>query len=94
MKLILIIFDVEREEEIHQALADAGIKGFTSWGPVYGKGAHSDPRMGTQVWPGDNLILITAVSEEEAMGLRDTLRSRDLAARGVKVLELTALEWF
>jgi len=93
MKLIMIIFDADKEEVVHRVLQDSGVDGFTTWGPVHGKGAHSDPRMGTQIWPGDNLILITAVRDETAEILKERLLADAEMKTGVKVLELAAREW-
>lgn len=93
MKLIMIIFDADKEEDIHRILSDAGVEGFTTWGPVHGKGTHSDPRMGTQIWPGDNILLMAAVTEETAQRLRETLSASNETKTGVKVLALSAREW-
>ncbi len=93
MKLILIIFDADKEEILHEILDRSGVPGFTTWSPVYGKGRHSDPRMGTQVWPGENAILLTAISEEMAETLRANLLSHEEMKTGVKVFELSSDEW-
>jgi len=92
MKLILIIFDADKEKEVYGILDSSGVSGFTTWGPVYGKGKQSDPRMGTQVWPGDNRIIMTAIPDEDAVTLKEALLSHDEigSGKGVKVLELTA----
>jgi len=91
MKLILIIFDADKEKEVYGILDSSGVSGFTTWGPVHGKGKQSDPRMGTQVWPGDNHIIMTAVSEETVRTLKEALLSHDEmgGGKGIKVLELT-----
>jgi len=95
MKLILIIFDSDKEETIHDILSDQKVSGFTTWGPVHGKGKQSDPRMGTQVWPGDNRIIITVVEDKTADTLRESLQSHPemLQENGVKIFELTTNIW-
>ena len=95
MKLIMIIFDSDKEGVIHDILADKKITGFTTWGPVHGKGKQSDPRMGSQVWPGDNRIIITVIQDDIADTLRATLQSHPdtLRGNGVKVFELAANTW-
>ncbi len=93
MKLVLIIFDADKEVDVLNILSDSGVEGFTLWGPVHGKGAHSNPRMGTQVWPGDNRALITAVTEETAQTLKQNLQTHETMKSGVKALELTAQAW-
>jgi nitrogen regulatory protein PII len=95
MKLILIIFDSDKEDKINEILTEARVTGFTTWGPVHGKGKHSDPRMGSQVWPGDNRIIMAAVPDETAAILRKTLLSHTEAGneKGIKVFELNTNTW-
>jgi len=95
MKLILIIFDSDKEDVIHDILSSQKITGFTTWGPVHGKGKQSDPRMGSQVWPGDNRIIMTVVQDETADTLREAFQSHPetVQGNGVKVFELTANMW-
>lgn len=95
MKLILIVFHSDKEDEIHEILNSKGITGFTTWGPVYGKGGQSAPRMGTQIWPGENHILMTTVSDEEARVLKDAFLKSEEAGResGIKIFELAANTW-
>ncbi len=93
MKLIMVIFDADKEEIIHEILLSSGVEGFTTWGPVFGKGAHTDPRMGTQVWPGENQALITAVSEDQAAKLKDAFSRHPGVKAGVKVFEFETNTW-
>jgi len=93
MKLIMVIFDADKEEIIHEILLSSGVEGFTMWGPVFGKGAHTDPRMGTQVWPGENQALITVVSEGTAVNLKNAIANHPGVKTGVKVFELETNTW-
>jgi nitrogen regulatory protein PII len=87
MKLIAIIFDSDKEEHLHEILNNCGVTGFTTWGPVYGKGAHTDPRMGTQIWPGENQMLIAAIPENIATILKQALSEDPDMNAGVKAFE-------
>ncbi len=90
MRLILLIFHSDKEEMLHEILNKIGITGFTTWGPVYGKGKHSNPRMGTQIWPGENRILMVAASDEGAYNLLKALKplAETRSGEGIKVFEL------
>jgi len=95
MKLILLVFHADNEEILHEILESRVGAGFTTWGPVYGKGRHSDPRMGTQIWPGENQMLIVALNDEEAETLRDALRKlgETPQGEGIKAFDLSATQW-
>jgi hypothetical protein len=93
--LVLLIFHADKEDMLHEILKEHRITGFTTWGPVYGKGRSSEPRMGTQVWPGENRLLLIGLSETEARTLRKALLplAQDTSGKGLKVFELTASQW-
>ncbi len=95
MKLILIVFHADKEETLHEILGSRLNVGFTTWGPVYGKGRSSDPRMGTQIWPGENQILMVALRDEEAEILREALQqlANTPQGEGIKAFELSATTW-
>jgi len=88
MKVIAIVFDSDKEEHLHEILDKCGVTGFTTWGPVFGKGARTDPRMGTQVWPGENQMLITIVPEDVASTLKKALSDDPDMGAGVKAFEM------
>ncbi len=95
MKLILIVFYTDKEEILHEILDKTDIQGFTTWGPVYGKGRQSDPRMGNQIWPGENQMLIVAVPDSKAEGLKEALVPLAVkeGGKGIKIFELSVIEW-
>ena len=90
MKLILIIFHADKEGMLHELLNKIGTTGFTTWGPVYSKGRHSEPRMGTHVWSGENRILTVAISDEGVYNLLKVLKLLAETREGeeIKVFEL------
>ncbi len=95
MKLILFVFHADKEEMLHKLLNTHLDTGFTTWGPVFGKGRRSEPRMGTQIWPGENQMLMIALSDHEAEILKETVQSLTETPHGggIKVFELSAHQW-
>jgi nitrogen regulatory protein PII len=78
MKAVFIIFNQGISEEIAETLDDLGIRGFTQWQEVNGRGSTSgEPRLGTHTWPALNNALITVVEEEKALQLLDRLKQLD-----------------
>ncbi len=93
MKLLVMIFEADKEELVFKVLEEQGIQGFTLWSPVHGKGAHSHPRMGSQVWPGDNTMLLTAVTDPTATAFKELLLNHPDMKKGIKVFELDTTVW-
>ena len=64
-----IIANHSVEENILEALSDAGVgKYYTKYPVIYGVGS-SGPRMGDSVWPEENFGLVIWCKEEEARGI-------------------------
>ena len=51
MKMYLIIYDVDYDEEVMEALSICRVTGYTKWNRVLGKGERSDPKLDDAVWP-------------------------------------------
>jgi hypothetical protein len=69
MTRVEIIANHSVEENILEALKDAGAgKHYTRYPGVYGVGS-SGPRMGDAVWPEENFALVIWCEEEEARGI-------------------------
>ena len=87
MKMVLIAYCEAADYEIIAAIKEAGIKGYTKFTEVLGEGAETQPRLGTQCWPGKNNFLAIAVEEKELETLISTLKELKRRHRkaGIKV---------
>lgn len=55
-----------------------GIKGFTKWTDVAGRGSNSgDPHMGTHTWPEMNSATLTVVEDDKVDIILDTIKKLD-----------------
>lgn len=95
MKLLMLIFDETFEDQVRQKLQQAGIEHFTVIPGAFGQGPSSEPRWGTHVWPGHNVIYLIHLSASRLEALRpllDDLKTL-LAGRGFKALVWNAEVW-
>ncbi len=73
MKAIMIIYNQAHTEKVEYMLDKLGIKGFSLWENVRGRGtATGVPHLGTHAWPEINKSLFTIVDDE----LVDTVLSK------------------
>lgn len=63
MRFVLLIYDVDYEEEVMEALGRAGLGSFTLWERVLGKGTRSEPKLGSHAWPSVNRAMLLVVPE-------------------------------
>ncbi len=87
MKMLLIAYDEAHDREVLRLLESAGVRGYTKWVGVQGKGASGGPHMATTVWPKQNHVLALAVEDPQAhqivaeiRKLRDTLTLKGIKA--------------
>ncbi|MBW2039602.1 MAG: transcriptional regulator [Deltaproteobacteria bacterium] len=87
MKMIWIVYDIDREEEVMEVLNRSDIDAYTKWERVLGEGKKSEPKLGTHAWPGFNSALAIAAEEDEALRLLEGLRelARGVGYAGIKV---------
>jgi nitrogen regulatory protein PII len=64
MKLLFLVYDVDFEEEVQEALKEAGLGEYTLWERVLGKGSRTGPRLDTSAWPGFNQLMMIVLSDE------------------------------
>ncbi len=93
MKLLLIIYDAEYDEELTELIDISGIKAFSKWEKILGKGKKSSPKMDNSVWPGFNSGIIVGVDEKEEKNIMENLfsLSTKLEGKGLKVFVLPVL---
>jgi nitrogen regulatory protein PII len=65
MKAIMIIFNQAHTEKIEYMLDKLGIKGYTLWENVQGRGSNTGvPHMGTHTWPEINKSVLAIVADD------------------------------
>lgn len=87
MKMFFLVYDVEFDEEVIEGLAEQGIKGYTKWQRVLGKGVRSEPKMDDAVWPGHNCALALSVPSEQEHAVREGFLSlcRKMGGKGLRI---------
>jgi len=75
MKAIFIAYGQSLKEPIEQLLDKLGIRGFTRWEEVQGRGNQSgEPHYGTHAWPTKNGAMLAITDETHADMLLESLR--------------------
>lgn len=89
MKRIEIIANHSVEDDIIELIGKAGITSYTRIPVVYGIG-NSNPKMGSPIWPEDNLILIIYTEEQEAAKLKELIfiLKDEFKNEGIKYFEI------
>ena len=65
MKAIMIIYNQAHTERIEYLMDKLGIKGYTLWEDVQGRGSHTGvPHLGTHAWPEINKSVLTIVEND------------------------------
>ena len=73
MKGIMIIYNQAHTEKVEYMLDKLGIKGYSLWENVQGRGSHTGvPHLGTHAWPEINKCVLTVIEDE----LVDTVLSK------------------
>ena len=78
MKAVFIVFNQAHTERVEYILDQLGIRGFTWWSQVNGRGSKTgEPRMGTHTWPEMNSALMTVVSPDQVEPLLEKVKKID-----------------
>ena len=79
MKSVMIVFNQANTERVEYMLDVLGIKGFTFFEQVQGRGTNGgEPRRGTHAWPEMNSAVITVVQDEQEATLLESVQKLDL----------------
>ena len=71
----MIVFNQANTGRVEYMLDVLGIKGFTFFEQVQGRGTNGgEPRRGTHAWPEMNSCVITVVEEEQLPALLESIR--------------------
>ena len=70
MKSVLIIYNQANNERVEFMLDELGIRGFTQWENVQGRGSvEGEPHRGTHTWPELNSAVLTIVDDDKVQNL-------------------------
>lgn len=78
MKSVMIVFNQANTERVEYMLDVLGIRGFTFFEEVQGRGSkEGEPRRGTHAWPEMNSCVITIVKDEQLDTLLEAVKKLD-----------------
>jgi nitrogen regulatory protein PII len=78
MKAIMIIYNQAHTEKIEYMLDKLGIKGYTLWENVQGRGTNTGvPHLGTHAWPEINKSVLTIVEDDIVGKVLNTVKKID-----------------
>lgn len=78
MKAIMIIYNQAHTERIEYLLDKLGIKGYTLWENVQGRGTSTGvPHLGTHAWPEINKSVLTIVEDDKVDKVLETVKKID-----------------
>ena len=78
MKSVFIIFNQANTERVEYMLDVLGIRGFTFFEQVQGRGTNGgEPRRGPHTWPEMNSAVITVVDDEKVPELLSAVKKLD-----------------
>jgi nitrogen regulatory protein PII len=74
MKMFLIVYSREADEDIVAAFKSSGITGYTKMQEVRGEGKETEPKLGTHIWPGMNNILFLVMDDDEVPPIKELIK--------------------
>ena len=74
MKQVQIVFNAAIEVELMQCLKKNGVHTYTKFPNIYGVGTHSEPHMGSHIWPGENHMLLIVTEDEQVPAILTCVR--------------------
>jgi len=86
MKSVFIVFNQAFTSRVMYMLDELGIRGFTFFQEVQGRGSESgEPRRGTHTWPEMNSAVITIVPDDKVAELLKTVKKLDARNKEVGI---------
>jgi len=78
MKAVFIVFNQANTERIEFTFDKLGIRGYTWWPMVSGRGTvDGEPRMGTHTWPEMNSAALTIIDDDKVDDLLEIVKKID-----------------
>ena len=90
MKILLIIHNVAIGDEVMEFLKEEGIKSYTCWQRVTGKGKISGPHLDSHIWPATNSVLMIATGDDSKDKLIKKIKGmrKKIGKEGIKAFVL------
>ena len=86
MKAVFIAFSQTNTERIEYMLDRLGIRGFTFWEDVQGRGTLTgEPHRGTHTWPEMNSAMLVMVDDEKVYEIMQAVKKLSVRNDGVGV---------
>jgi nitrogen regulatory protein PII len=73
MKMFIIVYSWAIDDDVIAAVRKSGIKAYTKWTRVLGCGTETEPKMGSQIWPGENDVVTMVIKDEDAFKVKDVV---------------------
>ena len=74
----MIIYNQAHSEKVEYMLEKLGIKGYTLWEDVQGRGTNTGvPHLGTHTWPEKNKSLLSVIEDELVDKVLETVKKID-----------------
>ena len=78
MKGIFIAYDQAYNLEVADALEALGVRGFTMWQDIAGRGSETGlPHLGSHAWPTMNNAMLTFVEDDKVDDILGKIRAMD-----------------
>jgi nitrogen regulatory protein PII len=78
MKAVMIIYNQAHTEKVEYMLDKLGIKGYSLWENVQGRGTNNGPpHLGTHTWPEINKSILTIIEDNMVDELLDKVKRID-----------------
>ena len=91
MKGIFIAYDQAYNLEIADAMQEIGVRGFTMWQDIAGRGSETgEPHLGNHAWPTMNNAILTFVPDDKVDAILAMVRAKD---EETPALGLRAFVW-
>ncbi len=86
LKMVMISYNSAIGAEAMEILEKCGIKNYTKWTGVNGKGQMSGSHFGSEVWPGINSVIFSAMEAKKAQDLLKHIKDvrAKLGKEGIK----------
>ena len=93
-KMMMLIYNSALESTVMEYIEECHITCFTKIPRVYGRGESGGPRMGTNIWPGENEMLWVVTDEKKIQNMLQCARKlkKMHEGKGVKVFVLPVEE--
>jgi nitrogen regulatory protein PII len=93
-ELVMLVFNSSIEDEMMEALNEAGMTCYTRLPDVQGVGKSSEPRLDSHVWPGTNTMMMICASKDTRERILDAIRMmrERHSEEGVKAIVLPVID--